>query len=186
MLKLNSEFVVAGIPIHSYLCYSHILRSLQPDVITTVRDLNRTVMPDTPPGCIRLSEAGTAIWLHLHLGFHTSSCVGPAYQQPACRSFSPPGTLHILKFWKEDPVGWFHYAEAEFVVAGIPIHSYLCYSHVLRSLQPDVITTVRDLVRTVTLGTPGAYAYLKQALLSRYTSTAIGSCFRFHRPSRFE
>jgi hypothetical protein len=72
--------------------------------------------------------------------------------------FSPPGTLHILTFWKEDPVGWFHYAEAKFVVAGIPIHRYLCYNHVLRSLS-----------------------YLQQVLLSRYTSTAIAiaNCFRF-------
>jgi hypothetical protein len=100
-----------------------------------------------------------------HRGFHISSCGGPASQQPACRPFSPPGTIHILTFWKEDPVGWFHYAEAEYVVAGIPIHSYLCYSHVLRSLQPDMITMVRDLVCTVTPDTLSAYAYLKQALL---------------------
>jgi hypothetical protein len=31
----------------------------------------------------------------------------------------------------------------------------------------------------VTLDTPGAYAYLKQALLSCHTSTAIANCFRF-------
>ena len=42
-----------------------------------------------------------------------------------------------------------------------------------------MITTVRDVVRTVTLDTPGAYPYLKHALLSRYTSTAIAKCFRF-------
>ncbi len=47
-----------------------------------------------------------------------------------------------------------------------------CYSHVLRSLQPDVITTVRDLVCTVTPDTLNTYAYLKHVLLSRYTSTA--------------
>ncbi len=116
---------------------------------------------------------------HRHFGFHTCSCGGPASQQPTCCPFSPPGTLHILTFWKEDPVGWFHYAEAEFVVASIPIHSYLCYSHVLRSLQPDVITTVRDLVCTVMLDTLSVYDYLKHALLSRYTSTAIAKCFRF-------
>jgi hypothetical protein len=102
-------------------------------------------------------------------------CKPTAHLPPLLTSWYSPHS-DILK---EDPVGWFHNAEAEFVVAGIPIHSYFCYSHVLRSLQPDVITTVRDLVRTVTLDTPGAYAYLKQALLSRYTSTAIGSCFRF-------
>jgi hypothetical protein len=37
----------------------------------------------------------------------------------------------------------------------------------------------RNLVCTGTPETPGAYAYLKQAFLSRYTSTAIANCFRF-------
>ncbi len=35
------------------------------------------------------------------------------------------------------------------------------------------------MVRTVTPETPGAYAHLKQSLLSLYTSTAIANCFRF-------
>jgi hypothetical protein len=49
-------------------------------------------------------------------------------------SHSPAAPSHRLvlsSFWKEDPVGWFHYAEAEFVVSGFPADSYLCYSHVL-------------------------------------------------------
>ncbi len=97
-------------------------------------------------------------------------------------SHSPAAPSHRLilsSFWKKDPVGWFHYAEAEFVVSGFPADSYLCYSHVLRALPPDVIAAVRDLVRIVTPETPGAYSCLKQSLLSRYTPTAIANCFRF-------
>jgi hypothetical protein len=101
----------------------------------------------------------------------------------ALQANGPPAAsthrLVLSTFWKEDPIGWFHYAEAEFVVAVVPLNSYLCYSHILRSLPPDVITTVCNLVCTMTPDTPGAYAYLKQALLSRYTSTAIANCFRF-------
>ncbi len=97
-------------------------------------------------------------------------------------SHSPAAPSHRLvlsSFWKEDPVGWFHYAEAEFVVSGFPAESYLCYSHVLRALPPDVIAADRDLVRIVTPETPGAYTCLKQALLSRYTPTDIANCFKF-------
>jgi hypothetical protein len=65
-------------------------------------------------------------------------------------SAAPSHHLVLSSFWKEDPVRWFHYAEAEFVVSGFPANSYLCYSHVLRSLTPEVITAVRDLVRTMT------------------------------------
>jgi hypothetical protein len=97
-------------------------------------------------------------------------------------SHSPAAPSHRLvlsSFWKEDPVGWFHYAEAEFVVSGFPADSYLCYSHVLPALPPDVIAAVRDLVRIVTPETPGAYTCLKQSLLSCYTPTTIANCFRF-------
>jgi hypothetical protein len=87
--------------------------------------------------------------------------------------------LVLSSFWKEDPVGWFHYAEAEFAISDFPADSYLCYSHVLRALPPDVIAAVRDLVRVVTPETLGAYSCLKQSLLSRYTQTDIAKCFRF-------
>ena len=66
--------------------------------------------------------------------------------------------LVLSSFWKEDPVGWFHYAEAEFDISDFPADSYICYSHVLRALPPDVIAAVRDLVRVVTPGTVGAYS----------------------------
>ncbi len=55
----------------------------------------------------------------------------------ALQANGPPAAyshhMVLSAFWKEDPVGWFHYAEAEFVVAGFPLNSYLCYSHVLCS-----------------------------------------------------
>ncbi len=73
--------------------------------------------------------------------------------------------LVLSSFWKEDLVGWFHYAEAEFVVSDFPADSYICYSHVLRALPPDVIAAVRDLVCVVTPETPGAYVCLKPAYL---------------------
>ncbi len=62
---------------------------------------------------------------------------------------------------------------------GTPADSYICYSHVLRALPPDVIAAVRDLVRVVTPETPGAYICLKQSLLSRYTQTDIAKWFPF-------
>jgi hypothetical protein len=99
--------------------------------------------------------------------------------QANCAPAAASHRLVLSSFWKEDPVGWFHYAEAEFAISGYPADSYLCYSHILRALPPDVIAAVRDLVRVVTPETPGAYGCLKQSLLSRYTPTDIANCFRF-------
>jgi len=39
--------------------------------------------------------------------------------------------LSLSSFWRENPVGWFRYTEAEFVVANLQLNSFLCYSHVL-------------------------------------------------------
>jgi len=86
--------------------------------------------------------------------------------------------LTLASFWREDPIGWFHYAESEFVIAGLPANGFLCYNHVLRALPPDVIATVRDLVRSIQPDTPHAYELLKQALLTRYTSSALEKCFK--------
>ncbi len=82
--------------------------------------------------------------------------------QANCAPAAASHRLVLSSFWKEDPVGWFHYAEAEFAISGYP-------ADVLRALPPDVIAAVRDLVRVVTPETPGAYSCLKQSLLSRYT-----------------
>ena len=86
--------------------------------------------------------------------------------------------LSLSPFWKEDPAGWFHYAESEFVIAGLPVAGYLCYNHVVRALPLDVIATVRDLVRSMLPDTPHAYDLLKQALLTRYSSSALEKCFK--------
>jgi hypothetical protein len=86
--------------------------------------------------------------------------------------------LSLSSFWREDPVGWFHYAEAEFVVANLQLNSYLCYSHVLRALSPEVIATVRDYVRTITPETPDAYATLKSVLITRFSPSQIDNCFK--------
>jgi hypothetical protein len=111
-----------------------------------------------------------------HRRLYSSSGGGVAGQPRACRPFSPPCPLLLLE---RGPCRLVHYAEAEFVVSGFPADSYLCYSHVLHALPPDVIAAVRDLVRIVTPDTPGAYTCLKQSLLSRYTPTAIANCFCF-------
>jgi hypothetical protein len=57
-------------------------------------------------------------------------------------------------------------------------NSYLCYSHVLRALSPEVIATVRDYVRTITPETPDAYSTLKNVLITRFSPTQIDNCFK--------
>jgi hypothetical protein len=52
-------------------------------------------------------------------------------------------------FWREDPVGWFQHAEAEFLLARIPADSYVCYLHVIRALPSEVLMAVRDLTRDI-------------------------------------
>jgi hypothetical protein len=95
---------------------------------------------------------------------------------PAAASHSH--RLYLSSFWREDPVGWFHYAEAEFLVANLQLNSYLCYSHVLRALSPEVIATVRDYVRTITPETPDAYSSLKNVLITRFSPNQIDNCFK--------
>jgi hypothetical protein len=57
-------------------------------------------------------------------------------------------------FWREDPVGWFQHAEAEFLLARIPANSYVCYIHVIRAPPSEILTAVRDLTRDITAATP--------------------------------
>ncbi len=68
-------------------------------------------------------------------------------------------------------------AEAEFIVSGFPADSYLCYSHVLRALPPDVIAAVRDLVRIVTPETleliPASSSLCSPATLPLLSPTAF-------------
>jgi hypothetical protein len=86
--------------------------------------------------------------------------------------------LSLSSFWREDPVGWFHYAEAEFVVANLQLNSYLCYSHVLQALSPEVIPTVREYVCTIRMETLDAYTTLKSVLITRFSPSQIDSCFK--------
>jgi hypothetical protein len=94
-----------------------------------------------------------------------------------------PGTLQHHKvslpsFWTEDPIGWFHHAEAEFLLARIPANSYICYMHIVRALSSDALTAVRDLIRDVTAATPDPYTLIKEALLARFTPSPLQMCFR--------
>jgi hypothetical protein len=45
-----------------------------------------------------------------------------------CAPAAASHRLVLSSFWKEDPVGWFQYAEAEFAISDFPADSYLCYS----------------------------------------------------------
>ncbi len=47
-----------------------------------------------------------------------------AHRAPAAASHR----LLLSSFCKEDPVGWFHYAEAEFAISDFPADSYIPYS----------------------------------------------------------
>jgi hypothetical protein len=86
--------------------------------------------------------------------------------------------LTLPPFWTQDPVGWFLHAEAEFALARVPANSYLCYMHVVRALPSEVLTAVRDLTRGVTAATPEPYLLIKDALLSRFTSSPLQMCFK--------
>jgi hypothetical protein len=57
--------------------------------------------------------------------------------------------LSLPAFWVEDLAGWFQHAEAEFTLARLLAHSYVCYVHVICALSSDVLTAVRDLTRDI-------------------------------------
>ncbi len=86
--------------------------------------------------------------------------------------------LTLPPFWTQDPVGWFLHAEAEFALAHVPSNSYICYMHVVRALPSEVLTAVRDLTRDATAATPEPYLLIKDALLSRFTSSPLQMCFK--------
>jgi hypothetical protein len=62
--------------------------------------------------------------------------------------------LSLPTFWTEDPAGWFQHAEAEFTLARLLPHSYICYMHIIRALPSEVLTAVCDLTRDITEATP--------------------------------
>jgi hypothetical protein len=81
-------------------------------------------------------------------------------------------------FWPQDPAAWFQHIEAEFLIARVPLTSYLCYLHVIHALPADVVTAVRDVTNTITADSVNAYDAVKQALLKRFTSSALQRCFQ--------
>ena len=86
--------------------------------------------------------------------------------------------ITLPNFWAQDPPGWFHHIEAEFILARVPLSSYHCYLHVVRALPADIVASVHDLIRTVTAETTNAYNLIKRALLSRFTSTPLQQCHK--------
>jgi hypothetical protein len=57
-------------------------------------------------------------------------------------------------------------------------NSYVCYMHVVRALPSEALTAIRDLTSDITTATPEPYLLLKEALLSRFTSSPLQMCFR--------
>jgi hypothetical protein len=81
-------------------------------------------------------------------------------------------------FWLQDPAAWFQHIEAEFIIARVPLTSYLCYLHVIHALPPDVVTAIRDITTHITAESINAYDVVKQALLQRYTCSELQRCFQ--------
>jgi hypothetical protein len=86
--------------------------------------------------------------------------------------------MALPPFWPQDPAAWFQHIEAEFVIARIPLTSYLCYLHVIRALPAEVITAIRDVTSQITAESLNAYAVVKQALLQRFTSSPLQRCYQ--------
>jgi hypothetical protein len=82
-------------------------------------------------------------------------------------------------FWSHDPAAWFQPIEAEFIIARVPLTSSLCYLHVIHALPADVITAVTTVITSnITAESVNAYDAVKQALLKRFTSSALQRCFQ--------
>jgi hypothetical protein len=81
-------------------------------------------------------------------------------------------------FWPQDLAAWFQHIEAEFLIARVPLTSYLCYLHVVRALPADDVTAIHDITSNITAESVNAYDAVKQALLQRFTSSALQPCFQ--------
>jgi hypothetical protein len=75
-------------------------------------------------------------------------------------------------------VAWFQHIEEEFIIARVPLTSYLCYLHVIHALQADVVTAVHDITSNITAESINAYDVVKQALLQCFTSSELQRCFQ--------
>jgi hypothetical protein len=81
-------------------------------------------------------------------------------------------------FWPQDPAAWFQHIEAEFIIARVPLTSYLCYLHVIHALPLDVVTAIRDITANITAESINAYDLVKQTLLQRFTCSELQRCFQ--------
>jgi hypothetical protein len=90
-----------------------------------------------------------------------------------------PGTANRLSlppFWRQEPAAWFQHVEAEFLLARVPLTSYLCYLHIKRALPPDVVASIRDITRHLTA--ESLDDIVKQALLERFTTSELQRCYQ--------
>jgi hypothetical protein len=116
----------------------------------------------------------------LHLATATAASVqalAAALQQHSLQPAIQP-KVTLPPFWPQDPAAWFQHIEAEFLIARVPLTSYLCYLHVVRALPADVVTAIRDITSNITAESVNAYDAVKQALLQRFTSSALQRCFQ--------
>jgi hypothetical protein len=116
----------------------------------------------------------------LHIATATAASVqalAAALQQHSLQP-SQQQKVTLPPFWPQDPAAWFQHIEAEFVISRVPLTSYLCYLHVIRALPADVVTAIRDITSNITAESVNAYNAVKQALLQRFTSSALQRCFQ--------
>jgi hypothetical protein len=116
----------------------------------------------------------------LHIATATAALVqelAATLQQHSLQTGQQP-KVTLPPFWPQDPAAWFQHIEAEFLIARVPLTSYLCYLHVIRALPADMVTAVHDVTSTITADSVNAYDAVKQALLKRFTSSALQRCFQ--------
>jgi hypothetical protein len=79
-----------------------------------------------------------------------------------------PGTttqLSLPQFRPQELAAWFQHVEAEFLLAGVPLTSYLGYLHIIRALSPNIISSIRDVTRHLTAKSLDAYDAQLRALI---------------------
>jgi hypothetical protein len=137
------------------------------DAYTTPQRLTHNTMDTSNNPALDLATATAA----------SVQALAAALQQHSLQS-GPQFKVTLPPFWPQDPVGWFQHIEAEFIIARVPLTSYLCYLHVIKALPSDVITAVRDITSSITAESLNAYEAIKQTLLERYTTSQLQKCFQ--------
>lgn len=77
--------------------------------------------------------------------------------------------VRLPKFWKEEPELWFAQAEANFQAAHITAETTK-YSHLLATLDVEVLKHVRDIISGTLSRAP--YSTLKSTLITRFSESA--------------